>query len=131
VPPSVVSGEEPGGPATAGRYTYCDRDRGTDCERRQGVTTVANEQNTALLVVGVQNGVVAVAHERAAVAANVGSLVEEARRERGPLVWVQHHDEHLAGGSDAWRVVPELTPGDAAPLAQSPTRASARRSTAV
>lgn len=83
MPPAVVPGEEPGGPVTAGRYTYCQRDRGTDCERRQGVTTIANEQNTALLVVGVQNGVVAGAHERAAVAANVGSLVEKARREQG------------------------------------------------
>jgi nicotinamidase-related amidase len=80
------------------------------------MTTLENRPNTALLVVDVQNGVVEGAHERDAVVANVGSLVERARRERVPVVWVQHSDEHLATGSDAWRIVPELTPDDAEPL---------------
>jgi len=82
------------------------------------MTTLENRPNTALLVVDVQNGVVAGAHERAAVVANVGSLVEKARRERVPVVWVQHSDEQLARGSDKWRIVPELTPGDAEPLVE-------------
>jgi nicotinamidase-related amidase len=64
----------------------------------------------------VQNGVVGGAHQRDAVVANVGSLVEKARRERVSVVWVQHSDEQLARGSDNWRIVPELTPGDAEPL---------------
>ena len=80
------------------------------------MTTLENRPHTALLVVDVQNGVVEGAHERDAVVANVGSLVERARRERVPVVWVQHSDEHLATGSDAWRIVPELTPDDAEPL---------------
>jgi len=80
------------------------------------MTTLENRPNTALLVVDVQNGVVGGAHERDAVVANVGSLVEKARRERVPVVWVQHSDEQLAQGSDDWRIVPELTPGDAEPL---------------
>src|ERR671924_616652 len=79
------------------------------------MTTLGNRPNTALLVVDVQNGVVAGAHERDAVVANVGRLVEKARRERVPVVWVQHSDEQLARGSDGWRIVPELTPGDAEP----------------
>jgi nicotinamidase-related amidase len=66
----------------------------------------------------VQNGVVEGAHERDAVVANVGSLVEKARRERVPVVWVQHSDDQLARGSDDWRIVPELTPGDAEPLVE-------------
>jgi len=49
------------------------------------MTTLENRPNTALLVVDVQNGVVEGAHERGAVVANVGSLVEKARRERSPL----------------------------------------------
>src|SRR6266516_2782327 len=77
------------------------------------MTTLENRPNTALLVVDVQNGVVGEAHERDAVVANVGSLVEKARRERVPVVWVQHSDEQLARGSDDWRIVPELAPGDA------------------
>ena len=80
------------------------------------MTTLENRRNTALLVVDVQSGVVAEAHERDAVVANVGSLVEKARREQVPVVWVQHSSEQLASGSDAWRIVPELTPGDAEPL---------------
>jgi nicotinamidase-related amidase len=81
------------------------------------MTTLENRPNTALLVVDVQNGVVAEAHERDAVVANVGSLVEKARRERVPVVWIQHSDDQLAR-SDGWRIVPELTPGDAEPLVE-------------
>jgi nicotinamidase-related amidase len=82
------------------------------------MTTLENRPNTALLVVDVQNGVVAGAHERDAVVANVGSLVEKARQEQVPVVWVQHSDEHLVKGSDDWRIVPELAPGDAEPLTE-------------
>ena len=82
------------------------------------MTTLEHRSNTALLVVDVQNGVVAGAHARDAVVANVGSLVEKARRERVPVVWVQHSDEQLARGTDNWRIVPELTPGDAEPLVE-------------
>jgi nicotinamidase-related amidase len=82
------------------------------------VTTLENRPNTALLVVDVQVGVVAEAHERDAVVANVGRLVDRARGERVPVVWVQHSDEQLARGSDQWRIVPELDPGDEEPLVE-------------
>ena len=82
------------------------------------MTTLENRPNTALLVVDLQNGVVAGAHERDAIVANVGGLVEKARRERVPVVWVQHSDEQLARGSDDWRIVPEVTPGDVEPLVE-------------
>ena len=80
------------------------------------MSTLKNRPNTVLLVVDVQNGVVEGAHERDAVVANIDSLVEKARKERVPVVWVQHSDEQLAPGSDVWRIVPELTPGVAEPL---------------
>ena len=82
------------------------------------MTTLENRPNTALLVVDVQRGVVEGAHDRAAVVANVGGLVEKARREQIPVVWVQHSDEQLARGSDDWRIVPELAPDDAEPLVE-------------
>ena len=82
------------------------------------MTTLENRPNTALLVVDVQNGVVAGAHERDAVVGNVASLVAKARQESVPVVWVQHSDEQLARGSDEWRIVPELTPGGAEPLVE-------------
>ena len=80
------------------------------------MTTLENRPNTALLVVDVQNGVVAGAHERDSVVANVANLVDKARRDRVPVVWVQHSDEQLVSGSDDWRIVAELTPADAEPL---------------
>ena len=80
------------------------------------MTTLQNRPNTALLVIDVQNGVVDGNYERDAVVANVASLVEKARLERVPVVWVQHSDENLAEGSDEWRIVPELTPGDSDPV---------------
>ena len=80
------------------------------------MATLANRPNTALLVVDVQNGVVEGAHERDAVVANVGSLVERARQEEIPVVWVQHSSEELQPESDVWRIVPELTPDEAEPL---------------
>jgi len=76
------------------------------------MTTLENRPNTALLVVDVQNGVVNDAHERDAVVANIGSLVEKARSEQVPVVWVQQTDENFERGSDAWRIVPELAPDD-------------------
>jgi len=82
------------------------------------MTTFENRPNTALLVIDVQNGVVEGAHERDAVVANVANLVERARRERVPVVWVQHSDEQLARGSEEWRIVPELAPGEVEPLVE-------------
>ena len=82
------------------------------------MTTLENRPNTALLVVDVQNGVVDGAHDRDEVVANIGSLVEKARQEQVPVVWVQHADEDLPKGSEGWQIVPELTPGDAEPLVE-------------
>jgi nicotinamidase-related amidase len=82
------------------------------------VATLPDRPNTALLVVDVQNGVVEGAHDRDAVVANVGSLVERARQEQVPVVWVQHSDDNLKRGSDEWRIVPELSPDEAEPLVE-------------
>ena len=82
------------------------------------MTTLENRPNTALLVVDMQNGVVAKAHARAAVVAKIGVLVEKARLGRIPVIWIQHSDSQLARGSDEWRIVPELTPRDAEPLVE-------------
>jgi nicotinamidase-related amidase len=82
------------------------------------MTTLENRPNTALLVIDVQNGVVAGAPRRDEVVANVASLVDKARQEDVPVVWVQHNDEGLPRGSDEWRIVPELAPEDAEPLVE-------------
>jgi nicotinamidase-related amidase len=72
--------------------------------------------NTALMVLDVQNGVVANAHDRDSVIANIRSLVERARAGQVPVVWVQHSDEDLARDSDEWQYVPELVREDGEPL---------------
>lgn len=79
------------------------------------MTTIENRPNTALVVVDVQNGVLGGAHARDAVVANIASLVEKARRERVPVIWIQHADVQIAHGSDDWRIVPELAPGHGEP----------------
>jgi nicotinamidase-related amidase len=81
------------------------------------MTTLENRPNTALLVVDTQNGVVAGAHQRDAVVARIGTLVDTARDQSVPVVWVQHNDDdNLARGSDDWQLVPELSRDDAEPL---------------
>jgi nicotinamidase-related amidase len=82
------------------------------------MTTLKERPNTALLVIDTQTGVVAGNYQRDAVVANVGTLVEKARRERVPVVWVQHSDDNVVRGTDGWRIVPELTPGGAEPLVE-------------
>src|SRR4051812_32213645 len=80
------------------------------------MSTLENRPKTALLVVDVQHSVVKAAHERDAVVANISRLVEEARRDTIPVIWVQHSDEGLTRGSEDWQIVSELAPGDAEPL---------------
>jgi nicotinamidase-related amidase len=80
------------------------------------MTTLTDRPNTALLVVDVQNDVVAGAYNRDAVVANIAVLVEKARAGHVPVVWVQHSGDELPQGSDGWRYVPELTQGDSEPV---------------
>jgi nicotinamidase-related amidase len=82
------------------------------------VTTLADRPGTALLVVDVQVGPVEGAPRRDEVVANIDALVQRARQEQVPVVWVQHHDEGLERGSDAWRIVPELSPDEGEPLVE-------------
>jgi nicotinamidase-related amidase len=80
------------------------------------MTTFENRPGTALLVIDVQNGVVGGAHERDAVVATIRSLVDRARGEQVPVVWVQHSDAELVPGSEPWQIVPELSPAGQEPL---------------
>jgi nicotinamidase-related amidase len=80
------------------------------------MTTLSDRPNTALLVIDVQNGVVADAYHRDQVVANIDTLVGKARDQDVPVVWVQHSDPGLAMGSEAWEYVPELERGEQEPL---------------
>lgn len=80
------------------------------------MSTLTDRPNTALLVIDVQNDVVASAHDRDAVVATIADLVDKARASAVPVVWVQHHDDGLVEGSDGWQYVPELTIAESEPV---------------
>lgn len=76
------------------------------------MTALENRPRTALLVIDVQNDVVGEAYERDRVVATIGGLVDRARAEAVPVVWVQHSDDGLPQGTPGWEIVPELAPAD-------------------
>ncbi|MFM2072518.1 MAG: hypothetical protein RLZZ623_2781 [Actinomycetota bacterium] len=80
------------------------------------MTTLNDRPNSALLVVDVQNDVVANAHDRDAVVANISMLIDRARAENVPVIWVQHADENLPHDTDGWKYVPELQRLESEPL---------------
>lgn len=80
------------------------------------MTTLADRPNSALVVVDVQNNVVVDAYRRDEVIATISELVERARRENTPVIWIQHADEEQAPGTDGWQIVPELQLDESEPV---------------
>jgi len=80
------------------------------------MTSLRDRPNTALLVVDVQNAVVANAHRRDEVIANINTLIDNARARQVPVIWVQHSDDDLPENSDGWWYVPELQRQESEPL---------------
>ncbi len=72
------------------------------------MTTLPDRPNTALLIVDVQRDVVATAHDRDRVIANINTVLQRARDAGTPVIWVQHSDQELVQGSDGWQYVEEL-----------------------
>jgi nicotinamidase-related amidase len=79
---------------------------------------------SGLLVVDVQNGVVDEMPGRDELIARIGRLVESARTAGRLVVWVQHGDEDLPRGSEAWQIVPELHPEDGEPVVEKHHRSA-------
>lgn len=74
---------------------------------------------TALVVIDVQNAVVADAWDAAGVVSRIATVIGAARQSGTPVVYIQHDtpgEEELAIGSDAWRFHPDVTPGDGEPV---------------
>ncbi len=80
------------------------------------MTTLTDRPRTALVVIDVQNAVVAGGHDRDAVVGAIAGLVDRAREAGVDVVWVQHSSEHLVEGSDEWQIVPELTRAGTEPV---------------
>ena len=79
---------------------------------------------SGLLVIDVQNGVVDGMPGRDELIATIGRLVESARAAQRPVVWVQHADEDIPHGSEAWQVVPELRPEEGEPVVEKQHRSA-------
>jgi len=80
------------------------------------VTTLDNRPNTALLVIDMQRGIVGDAYDVDRVVKNINTLVDKARSEDVPVIWVQHSGDELEQGSDPWQYLPELRRNDDEPL---------------
>ena len=73
------------------------------------MTSLPDRPNTAVLVIDVQNDVVANAYQRDEVVANIATVVEQARTENVAVIWVQHSDDdELRENTDGWQYVAEL-----------------------
>ena len=74
------------------------------------MSAFTDRNNSALLVIDVQVGVMAEAFERDSKIANMAKAIDKARAEGVPVIWVQHSDEELVLQSAEWEIVSELSP---------------------
>lgn len=69
--------------------------------------------NTTLLVIDVQNAVIADAHDRDGVVGRIGKVVDAARETGVPVVYVQHEvpgSGVMERGAEGWHIHPEVAP---------------------
>ncbi|MCX5603514.1 isochorismatase family protein [Streptomyces phaeochromogenes] len=67
---------------------------------------------SALLVLDMQNAAVAISHRPKETVTTIALLQERARAAGVPVITVQHDGPGLEPGTEAWRTVPELAPGE-------------------
>ncbi|MFI7289612.1 cysteine hydrolase family protein [Streptomyces anulatus] len=76
-----------------------------------GTAPTATPAHTpALLVIDMQNTLVAMAYRASVAVAAIAGLQERAREAGAPVVFAQQQDEELEPGTEGWRIVPELAP---------------------
>ena len=80
------------------------------------MSSFPDRPNTALLVIDVQNNVVAGAWHRDQVIANINLMIDKARTTGVPVIWIQHSSDELVSGSEGWQYVPELQRDETEPL---------------
>lgn len=68
------------------------------------------ETQSALLIVDTQVGVLNGTWNAEAVIQNIAQVIEQARLNQVPVIWIQHADEELIQETDEWQIVPELVP---------------------
>jgi nicotinamidase-related amidase len=80
------------------------------------MTTLTDRPNSALVVIDMQRDVVAPAYEVDRVVDNINTLIDKARAEDVPVIWVQHSDDDMPRDSEGWQYIPELQRKDDEPL---------------
>lgn len=66
---------------------------------------------TVLVVIDVQHGNTAQGWDRDGVIGRIAGLIDRARGDGVPIVWVQHESGPFVPGSDPWQIVAEVRPG--------------------
>ena len=79
--------------------------------------------SSALLVIDMQAGVLDGCFDAEQVLGRTAALVDRARSEGVPVVWVQDHDD-FAEGTEAWELAVPLTRADGEPLVRKALRDS-------
>ena len=79
------------------------------------MSKLTGRDQTALLVVDVQNDVVGAAWQRDEVVGRIADLVDRARTAEVPVVWVQHNAPDMPIGSSGWQIVEQLVPNKGEP----------------
>ncbi|MFM2024540.1 MAG: hypothetical protein RLZZ56_553 [Actinomycetota bacterium] len=88
------------------------------------MTTLTGRDKSALFVIDVQNGVIEGAYDLENVLKKINTAIDKARAAGVPVVWVQHSDEELVIDSEAWQIVPELSPAEGEAMVRKIYRSS-------
>jgi nicotinamidase-related amidase len=74
---------------------------------------INEHQKAAILIIDMQNGVIANAYQRDAVIANIQQLIQKARSHQVPIIWIQHSGKGLDKNTIDWQIVDDLKREDA------------------
>lgn len=69
-----------------------------------------NKTTSALVVIDLQVGVIDGGWDGQGVLQRTNTLIERARAEHVPVIFVQHEEEEMPRDSDLWQIAPPLTP---------------------
>ncbi|MDD3050392.1 MAG: cysteine hydrolase [Candidatus Cloacimonetes bacterium] len=72
------------------------------------MASIRKGNQSILLVIDSQVGVLSYAHNKELIIMNIKKVIDKARSDNIPVIWVQHSDERLIANSENWKIVPEL-----------------------
>ncbi|MGI8485595.1 MAG: cysteine hydrolase family protein [Thermomicrobiales bacterium] len=87
----------------------------TETSTAQDLATTTWANDSALVVIDVQRGVVADGWDRDGVVNRIAGLIDHARDIKVPVIYIQHEDETyapMARGGDSWQICDEIAPRD-------------------